>query len=143
MNLLYCWIQVDRGGTFLGSLRVLGGARPVDLGMALLERGLAKLHPNFDPERDSNGVALVAAESAARDRKIKVRFHHIHISVWTQCFTLRLDVCTTNLRGEICIVTGFLVCSESSRYFVLLFCRNPRFHHFFQLGALLQKLQHF
>lgn len=46
--------------------------------MALLERGLAKLHPSFDPERDSNGVALVAAESAARDRKIKVCSHHTY-----------------------------------------------------------------
>ena len=64
---------VDRGGTFLGSLHVLAEPRPVDLGLALLSRGLAKLHPNFEPERVPNGEALLAAEAAAREKRLKVR----------------------------------------------------------------------
>lgn len=54
-------------------MQVVGGARPLDLGLALLAQGLAKLHPSFEPERVPNGEALLAAEAAAREKRLKVR----------------------------------------------------------------------
>lgn len=62
---------VDRGGSFLGSI-VTKGPKPVNLGLALLSNGLAKLHPSFDPSRVTGGRDLVAAEEAARNKRLKV-----------------------------------------------------------------------
>lgn len=61
---------VDRMGTFLGTLRV--PAKNFNLGQALLEAGLGKLHPSFDTDRVDR--ALAAAEAAARDARLKVLF---------------------------------------------------------------------
>ncbi len=66
---------VDRAGTFLGRLRVLGGARPVDLGEALLRAGLGRLHAAFDPARAAGGAELAAAEAAARAARAGVWEH--------------------------------------------------------------------
>ncbi|KAL0028628.1 hypothetical protein WJX79_006551, partial [Trebouxia sp. C0005] len=63
---------MDRGGTFLGTLRILGGGRPLNLGPALLEAGLAKLHPSFDPDRVQGGRELSAAQDHARSARLKV-----------------------------------------------------------------------
>lgn len=64
---------MDRGGTFLGSLTVPGpGGKPANMGVLLLRAGLAKLHPNFDPDRVPGGRELAAAEAAARDARLKV-----------------------------------------------------------------------
>lgn len=59
---------VDKTGTFLGSLF----ENKVNVGVALLENGLAKLHPNFDPSRTASAVDLQRAEEKARTHKIKV-----------------------------------------------------------------------
>ncbi|KAK9813035.1 hypothetical protein WJX72_007851 [[Myrmecia] bisecta] len=63
---------MDRGGTFLGTLRLSAGGKPLGLGAALLEAGLAKLHPNFDPDRVPGGRELAAAEAKARNARLKV-----------------------------------------------------------------------
>ena len=63
---------MDRGGTFLGTLRMLGGARPFNLGPALLEGGLAKLHPSFDPDRVQGGRELSIAQDHAQSAHLKV-----------------------------------------------------------------------
>ena len=62
---------VDRGGAFLGRLTVKG-SKPIDLGCVLLEAGLAKLHPNFNPDNAPDGRELVAAQNAARAARLKV-----------------------------------------------------------------------
>ena len=63
---------MDRGGTFLGSLRTTG-PKPVNLGLALLEAGLAQLSERFDPDRTSGGRELVAAQERARAARLKAR----------------------------------------------------------------------
>ncbi|KAL3140607.1 hypothetical protein ABBQ32_005177 [Trebouxia sp. C0010 RCD-2024] len=63
---------MDRGGNFLGSLTVPGSSRPFNLGPALLEAGLAKLHPSFDPDRVQGGAELAAAQARAQKAKLKV-----------------------------------------------------------------------
>lgn len=60
----------DKGGTYLGTL-LLQGPPPFDLGLALLEKGLASLHFTFDESRPG-GKALVAAEKMARENKIGI-----------------------------------------------------------------------
>lgn len=62
---------VDKSGTFLGQV-VVPGAKPLDLGLALLENGLAKLHPSFAPDRVPGGRNLEHAEARAREAKLKV-----------------------------------------------------------------------
>ena len=64
---------MDKGGTFLGTVRVLGGSRPFNLGPALLESGLAKLHPNFDT-RVAGGQELLAEQELAQSSQLKVGF---------------------------------------------------------------------
>lgn len=64
---------MDRGGTFLGQVRVPGGqGEAFNLGISLLEAGLAKLHPSFDAGRVSGGRELASAEAQARDARLKV-----------------------------------------------------------------------
>jgi len=63
---------IDRGGTFLGTLRIVGGGRPLNLGPALLEAGLAKLHPSFDSDRIQGGRELSAAQDHAQSARLKV-----------------------------------------------------------------------
>lgn len=41
--------------------------------VALLEAGLAKLHPAFDPYNTPGGQELEAAQAKARQKKLKVR----------------------------------------------------------------------
>lgn len=62
---------VDKGGTFLGTLRV-PGQKGLNLGVALLESGLARLHPAFDSGRVVGGTALVAAQDRAKAARVKV-----------------------------------------------------------------------
>lgn len=71
---------MDRGGNFLGTLTVPGGSRPFNLGPALLEAGLAKLHPSFDPDRVQGGAELAAAQERAQKAKLKVC-----PIVWSDC----------------------------------------------------------
>lgn len=61
----------DRGGSFLGVV-VTKGTKPVNLGLALLSNGLARLHPSFEPSRISGAKDLMAAEARARDKRLKV-----------------------------------------------------------------------
>ncbi|DBB17861.1 hypothetical protein WJX82_005615 [Trebouxia sp. C0006] len=63
---------IDRGGTFLGTLRIVGGGRPLNLGPALLEAGLAKLHPSFDSDRIQGGRELSVAQDHAQSARLKV-----------------------------------------------------------------------
>jgi hypothetical protein len=62
---------MDKGGTFLGSLTI-PGPRPTNLGLALLREGLARLHPSFDPSRIAGGQALLDAQLAAKQARVKV-----------------------------------------------------------------------
>lgn len=61
---------MDRGGCFLGTL-TLKGAHSVNLGLALLSQGLAKLQVSFDPVREQQGRELVSTEKEARDKCLK------------------------------------------------------------------------
>ena len=65
---------MDRGGTFLGTLKLPGGNPPFNLGPALLEAGLAKLHPSFDPDRVQGGRELAAAQEHAQKARLKVAY---------------------------------------------------------------------
>ena len=40
--------------------------------MALLEAGLGRLHPSFDPARVAGGAALAAAQDKARKARLRV-----------------------------------------------------------------------
>lgn len=61
---------VNKGGTFLGTLTV-PGPKPFDLGLGLVENGLAAVHPFFDASTPS-GRQLFIAEKNAKDKKLKV-----------------------------------------------------------------------
>jgi len=66
---------VDKAGTFLGSLRVLpvgGHGKPLNLSVALLEAGLAKLQASFDPSRVPGGEELAAAQAKAQKAKLRL-----------------------------------------------------------------------
>lgn len=63
---------VDKGGTFLGTLRRQTPRGWVNVGVELLEAGFATLHPTFSPDRARDGAALLAAETAAKDARKKV-----------------------------------------------------------------------
>ena len=63
----------DERAQYDGFTRCDVPCRPVDLGLALLSEGLAKLHPTFEPQRVANGEQLAAAEAAAREKRLKVR----------------------------------------------------------------------
>ncbi len=83
--------------------------RPVDLGLALLSEGLAKLHPTFEPQRVANGEQLAAAEAAAREKRLKVCFRHrvctaalFCARTSKYCPTLALSECT----DECCVSVG-------------------------------------
>ena len=56
----------DKTGAFLGALYV----GRVNVGSALLEAGLAKLHPLFKPDRVSYGPQLAAAQTRAKDARV-------------------------------------------------------------------------
>lgn len=58
---------MDKGGNFIGWLYVDG----VNLSIALVEEGLAKVH--FTAERSSHYKALQQAEAKAKSRKLNVR----------------------------------------------------------------------
>ena len=57
---------MDKGGNFIGWLYVDG----VNLSVALVEEGLAKVH--FTAERSSHFKALQHAETKAKDNKLNV-----------------------------------------------------------------------
>ena len=61
----------DRGGSFLGTVTTKG-PKPVNLGLALLSNGLAKLHPSFEDSRTAGARDLLAAEAKAREKRLKV-----------------------------------------------------------------------
>ena len=58
----------DKTGTFLGSL----WEGKENVSVALLEAGLAKLHPSFSTDRVTEGHLLVRAEESAKKKKLKV-----------------------------------------------------------------------
>eukprot|EP01018_Ginkgo_biloba_P017900 Gb_32409 [translate_table: standard] len=59
---------VDRTGTYLGSL----WESKTNMAVALLEAGLAKLHPSFTADRIFDGHLLAQAEQNARKQRLKV-----------------------------------------------------------------------
>lgn len=63
---------VDRGGTFLGRLRVQTAGKSVDVATALLSAGLAKLHSSFRPDEQPGGMELQAVQQKAMDARLKV-----------------------------------------------------------------------
>lgn len=63
---------MDKGGTFLGTLRRQTPRGWVNVGIELLEAGLATLHPTFTPDRAKDGAALAAAEESAKNARKKV-----------------------------------------------------------------------
>lgn len=63
---------VDKGGTFLGTLRRASPRGWVNVGIELLEAGFASLHPTFAADRAKDSAALVAAEAAAKSARKKI-----------------------------------------------------------------------
>lgn len=64
--MVVCIDGCDKGGTFLGELYLeQSDGESLNLGQALLQHGLAKLHPMFDVDKDRNGQALMAAQQGA------------------------------------------------------------------------------
>ena len=62
---------VDKGGTFLGTLTLTAGPKPVNLGVTLLRSGLARLQPFFHD--DAKGAReMIAAQDAAKQARLKV-----------------------------------------------------------------------
>lgn len=59
---------VDKTGTFIGSL----WENKINVGVVLLEAGLAKLHPSFAADRTAEGASLISAEKQAKDARRKV-----------------------------------------------------------------------
>ena len=64
--------NVDKIGTFLGSITIESGGAKIDLGESLLESGLAKLHLMTEVSSLPNGQALAAAQEKAQARKIGI-----------------------------------------------------------------------
>eukprot|EP01026_Neomeris_dumetosa_P038945 TRINITY_DN3183_c0_g1_i8.p1 TRINITY_DN3183_c0_g1~~TRINITY_DN3183_c0_g1_i8.p1 ORF type:complete len:856 (+),score=173.66 TRINITY_DN3183_c0_g1_i8:56-2623(+) len=66
---------MDRGGTFLGSLIVQKGPKeggPLNIGVALLENGLARLIDSFSPDRVRGGEVLSRAQGKAMEAKLRI-----------------------------------------------------------------------
>lgn len=63
--------NIDKGGTFLGTI-TLQGAKPVNLGLALVKQGLARLQPFFAADRVHGGPELEAAQQAAKEARLKI-----------------------------------------------------------------------
>jgi len=63
---------IDKVGTFLGSLTFSSSGQKIDLGVALLEAGLAKLHPMTNIDALHNGKDLQIAEEKAKKKKMNV-----------------------------------------------------------------------
>jgi len=62
---------VDKGGTFLGTLTLTSGPKPVNLGVTLLRSGLARLQPFFHD--DAKGAReMIAAQDAAKQARLKI-----------------------------------------------------------------------
>lgn len=59
---------VDKTGTFLGSL----WEGKENVSVALLEAGLAKLHPSFSTDRTVEGHLLLRAQESAKSKNLKV-----------------------------------------------------------------------
>lgn len=59
---------VDKTGTFLGS----AWESKENVSIALLEAGLAKLHPSFTMDRVTEGHLLLRAEESAKRKCLKV-----------------------------------------------------------------------
>jgi len=60
--------SIDKAGTFLGSLRVptaSGHGKALNLGVALLENGLAKLHPSFEGDHELDAAQAKAQKHRA------------------------------------------------------------------------------
>ena len=92
---------MDRGGTFLGRLRVTSSS--LDLGLGLLQAGLAKLHPSFEASRVHGGRQLADAQEAAQEKRLKVSLDLQRCLVWLrtgssgrlpQCAHSQASVCT-------------------------------------------------
>lgn len=63
--------SVDKGGTFLGTITLIG-PKPINLGLALLRQGLARLQPFFHADRVRGGAELEAAQQAAKEARLKI-----------------------------------------------------------------------
>lgn len=59
---------VDKTGTFLGSM----WEGKANVSVALLEAGLAKLHPLFSTDRTTEAHLLVQSEKSAKKQQLKV-----------------------------------------------------------------------
>jgi len=71
VTVLHCQVEVeveamDKGGNFIGWLYIDG----VNLSVALVEEGLAKVH--FTAERSSHAKSLQHAETKAKESKLNV-----------------------------------------------------------------------
>ena len=62
---------VDKAGTFLGNLYLVGGdGSRAELGEWLLREGLGSLHPSYRPEAHANGARLTMAMDAAKRARV-------------------------------------------------------------------------
>lgn len=64
--------SVDKIGTFLGTLEFPTASGKMDIGVALLEAGLAKLHPMSNVESLSNAKELLKAQERAKNNKLRL-----------------------------------------------------------------------
>jgi len=63
---------VDKIGTFLGVLNFPSGNGKIDLGAALLEAGLARLHNLMSVSQLPNSKDLMEAEARAKENKLRI-----------------------------------------------------------------------
>ena len=65
--------SMDRGGTFLGHITILGAtpsSRTVNLSLSLIKAGLARIQPNMDPSRLVEGSMLAEAQRQAKEVRV-------------------------------------------------------------------------
>lgn len=108
---------VDKTGTFLGS--AWEGKENVSI--ALLEAGLAKLHPSFSTDRVTEGHLLLRAEESAKKKNLKVGgvcgdgvMEPCEV-VFAAMLVWSCRVCESRLReGSMCVLFLVLDCCRMS-----------------------------
>jgi staphylococcal nuclease domain-containing protein 1 len=73
--------NIDKGGTFLGSLYLPALKPNANVGVTLLSVGLGKLHPSFAPSRVPGGDLLLQAQESAKAQRIKVWENYVEDAV--------------------------------------------------------------
>ena len=113
---------IDKGGNFIGWLYVDG----VNLSLALVEEGLAKVH--FTAERSVHYSKMVAAEDNAKTKKLKVNSERV--SKWDIQYDGSLTLCMLDKFSCFCchLLTFFKII-----FFKIFF--QERYQWFEQFGS--------